>query len=149
MRVPKILWTGAYLTALLLVSAIPSFARPFLVSDPYPKSQIQPTRFEFVCGKLKFSRPPEILRDGRKRLKLDLSALPDGEVTLEIKAVDDHLGHEAKPVSVRLLKRGEDVRLLPPLTGPPSRPAPDAPQAVPEKQKIPPSRSYPGHLRSG
>lgn len=149
MGASSIFRTGACL-ALLLLSPIPSFGRPFLVSDPYPKWQNQPTRFDFVSGKLRFSRPAEDLPNGRKRLKLDLSSLPDGELTLEIKAVNVRLRIESKPVAVHLFKKGQDVRLLPapPAAPPPPPKAPPPPQAPPEKQKIPPSRTYQGHLKS-
>jgi hypothetical protein len=141
--------TGAYLAALLLFSAIPCFARPFLVSDPYPKGQNQPTQFDLVCGNLKFSCPPETLRNGGKRLKLDLSTLPDGEITLKIKAVKEPLGYKSESVSVHLVKKGQDVTLHSVVMDLPPARAPESPQVIPEKQKIPPSRTYPGHLRSG
>ncbi len=119
------------------------------MSDPYLKGQKQPTQFYFVCGNLNFSRPPEALRNGGKRLKLDLSTLPDGEITVKIKAVNELLGWRSKSVSVRLLKKGQDVTLLSVVLELPLPPAPELPQVIPEKQKIPPSRTYPGHLRSG
>ena len=137
--------TGTFLLMLPFLSPSLASAKPFLVSDPYSKSQIQPTRFLFVCGELRFSRAPETLPDGRKRLKLDLAILPQGETTLEIKAVNEGLRMESKAVEVRLLKKGLDVSMLPPVIGH-SPPQEAQEQAPPEKRKIPPSRTYQGHL---
>ena len=130
---------------LVLCSSIPSFAGPFLVSNPYPKGRGQPTRFDVVCGELRFSAAPENLADGGKRLRFDLSRLPNGDLTLEIKAVDKRLRRESKPVTIRLHKNGKDVTLLPDV----SEPSPQAvPPVPPEKEKIQPSRTFPGHLSS-
>ena len=137
--------TGLFLAGLILVISIPSFAAPFLVSDPYPKGQNQPTQFDVVCGELKFSAAPETLPHGGKRLRFDLSRFPDGDLTLEIKAVDKRLRRESKPVTIRLHKNGTDVTLLPARIVPPP---PQPPQATPEKRKIPPSRTFQGRLKS-
>lgn len=135
---------GLVLASLMLFGSIPSFAEPFLVSDPYPKGQNQPTQFDVVCGELKFSVPPESLADGGKRLRLDLSRLPDGDLSLEIKAVNGSFRRESKPVTIHLRKNGRDVILLPAAIEPPlSQMPPPVPR---EKQKIPPSRTFSDHL---
>ncbi len=134
---------GACLALLLLLTPLSAFGSPFLVSDAYPKSETQPTRFDVVCGTVRLSRPPENLPNGSKRLKLDLSVFPDGELTLEIRAVERHQS-ESTPVSVRLLKNGQNVTLLPAAKEPPP-PLPTAPR---QKMLIPPSRTYQGHLNA-
>lgn len=111
------------------------FGEPFLVSDPYGKTEDQPTGFTVVVGKLEFSIPAEKLSDGTVRLKFDLGKLPDGEQTIEIKAVNESTRAESQPVSVQLLKKdGKVVMEI-------------APEKKPEKEKIPPSRTIPGLTR--
>ena len=133
-RLRKLLF-GAWLVIVSLLTSALCYGEPFLVSDPYGKTEDQPTRFSIVAGELRFSIPAEKLPDGTVRLRFDLSKLPDGEHTIEIKAVNESRQTESEPVSLKLLKKnGQGVTLL-------------ASQGKPEKEKIPPSRTIPGLLR--
>lgn len=126
---------GAWLVVVSLLTSALCFGEPFLVSDPYGKTEDQPTRFSIVAGKLTFSIPAEKLPDGTVRLRFDLSKLPDGEHTMEIKAVNEAKQTESEPASLKVLKKnGQGVTL-------------SAPQGKSEKEKIPPSRTIPGLLR--
>ena len=116
------------------VLAVPAScpAEPFLVSDPYAKSDEQPTEFRVTNGGETLRVPAERLDDGTVRLKLDLSKLPDGEQSLEIRAVRLPKGEESDPVSVRILKNGKEVTML----------VPKRQEQVREKRG--PSRAIPG-----
>jgi hypothetical protein len=131
-------WKLFFVTGLVVVFFFPPefcVGEPFLVSDPYGKSEDQPTRFTVLAGKLEFSVPAEKLSDGTVRLKFDLGKLTDGEQTVEIKAVNESTRAESQPVSVRVLKKDGKVVIV------------TTPEKKPEKEKIPPSRTIPGLTR--
>jgi hypothetical protein len=129
----KSVQTLIFVTLLFLASTL--YAEPFLTSGSYPKGPYQPTEFTIVVGKLAFSVAAEKLPDGAVRLKFDLAQLPDGEHTLEIKAVNGATGRESEAVSLRLFKKnGKEVVL----ETPPEEPTKNAP---PAKKLIPPSRT--------
>ncbi len=126
---------GAWLVTVSFLTSAPCFGEPFLVSDSYGKTDGQPTGFFIIAGKLKFSIPAEKLADGTVRLRFDLSKLPDGEHTIEVKAVNESRNTVSEPVSLKLVKKDGQVVIQ------------TAPRGTPEKEKIPPSRTIPGLLR--
>jgi predicted phage tail protein len=107
-----------------------AFCAPYLVSDPYPKKETKLKKFLItIQGKTSESAPVKN-SEGAFYLKYDLGNLPDGTYTATIKAVDSK-GKESSPATYSFKKTGTKVE---PYTPP-----------VP-KQKIPPSRSYPGQM---
>jgi hypothetical protein len=126
---------AAWLVVVSLFTSGFCFGEPFLVSDPYRKTEDQPTRFTILVGKLEFSVPAEKLPDGTVRLKFDLGNLPEGEQAIEIKAVNESTRAESPPVSVQVLKKDGKVVMVP------------TAEKKPEKEKIPPSRTIPGLIR--
>lgn len=132
-----------------LFIALPlSHAEPFLISDAYPLSRKQPTDFDIVSGKLKFSVPAEKLADGTVRLRFDLAKLPDGEHTMEIKAVNKNKKAriESTVVQAKVVKNGKEVTLLLPKLEDAKEPQ-AAKESEPVRDKISPSRSIRGILR--
>ncbi len=123
---------GAWLAAVFLFATELCSAAPFLVCDPYSKEGEQPTGFFVASGKLTFSTPAERLPNGAVRLKFDLGNLPDGEHKVEVRAVNESTGAKSEPVHVQILKKDGQAVIL------------ATPQPIPEKQKIPPSRTIPG-----
>ena len=140
----RILSAGLCLAVLCVFFAPrPSTGEPYLICDPYPKNGDQPTRFVIVAGKLKYSVPAQRLPDGSVRLRSDVSALRDGEHTMNVTAIDDRNHGESNPIRLKLVKTGKKVAVLAP-------PEEAKPTASPEKQqqgKIPPSRIPRGLLR--
>jgi hypothetical protein len=115
-------------TLFLIVSTL-AFGAPFLVSDPYPKKDTKLTKFLVTINGETTESIPAKNADGTLYLKYDLGELPDGTYTVTIKAVDTS-GKESSPATYSFKKTGSQVE---PYTPP-----------VP-KQKIAPSRSFPGH----
>lgn len=115
--------------ALMLISPC-AFGTPFLVSDPYPADDKRVTKFLVTIDGTTRESAPAKNADGTLYLKYDLGDLPDGTYTLIVKAVNAK-GQESSPATYSFKKMGGTVE---PYTPP-----------VP-KRKIPPSRSYPGHL---
>lgn len=145
MRAIRRFTLGIILLAVSLAMPVFCCAAPFLVSDPYPKSGPQPTEFEVSSSQPKFSVPVERVPGGTVRLRLDLSRFPDGEQVIEIRAVNTTKTprQESKAVSVRFLKNGKEVTLLPQ-----SKPEPVKGASQPEghtgRAKREPTRSVPG-----
>ena len=117
------------LAALFLIVSTFAFGAPFLVSDPYPKKDTKLTKFLVTINGRTTESAPAKNADGTLFLKYDLGGLPDGTYTATIKAVDTK-GKESSPATYSFKKTGAKVE---PYT-----------QPVP-KQKIAPSRSFPGH----
>jgi len=115
-------------TLFLIVSTL-AFGAPFLVSDPYPKKDTKLTKFLVIINGKTSESDPAKNADGTLFLKYDLGGLPDGTYTATIKAVDTK-GKESSPATYSFKKTGAKVE-------PYNPPVP--------KQKIAPSRSFPGH----
>jgi hypothetical protein len=143
MAMRSVLLAGVCLAVLCLFFPRFSSGEPFLVSDPYPKTGGQPTRFAIVVGILKYSVPAQKLPDGRVCFRFDVSRLPDGEYTVNVRAIDDRTHGESKSTPVKLVKTGEKVTLI----ALPEKAEPPAPPKKREKAKIPPSRIPKGLLR--
>jgi len=119
---------------LLLVVALIGFSTsalcaPFLVSDPYPKKETKLTKFLVTINGKTLESTPAKNSDGALYFRYDLGGLPDGTYTAAIKAVNTK-GKESSPATYSFKKTGSKVE---PYTPP-----------VP-KQKIAPTRSFPGH----
>jgi len=117
-----------FLATLFLIVSTFAFGAPFLVSDPYPKKDTKLTKFLVTINGKTTESAPAKNADGTLYLKYDLGGLPDGMYTAAIKAVDTK-GKESSPATYSFKKTGAKVE---PYTPP-----------VP-KQKIAPSRNYPG-----
>jgi hypothetical protein len=115
--------------AVVLISTW-ALGSPFLVSDPYPKDDKGLTKFLVTIDGRTAESIPAKNAAGTLYLKYDLGDLPDGTYTATIKAVNAK-GQESFPATYSFKKTGSKVE---PYTPP-----------VP-KQKIAPTRSYPGHL---
>jgi hypothetical protein len=121
--------TRSFLFATVFItSATLAFGAPFLVSDPYPKKDTKLTKFLVTINGKTVASDPARNADGTLYLKYDLGALPDGTYTATIKAVDTK-SKESSPTTYSFKKTGAKVE-------------PYTPPAA--KQKIPPSRNYPG-----
>jgi len=118
------------LTVLLMATPALLIAQPFLVSDPYPAKEVQPTKFVVTIGLKSFDVVPEKNPDGSSFLKYDLSRLPDGIHTVKVKAVNSALKQESPEVSLPLQKTGSKVT-----------------RARDEGEKLAPSRTFPGYIR--
>jgi len=132
----RVLVSGLCMAVLCLLAPRPSTGKPFLISDPYPKNEDQPTRFVIVEGTHRYSVPAQRLPDGSVRLRFDLSPLADGEHTMNVTAIDDRTHGESGSIRLKLAKIGKKVTLL-------TSPEEAEPPAAPEKQqktKISPSR---------
>lgn len=124
----KITRSLLYVTVFIAVSTF-AFGAPFLVSDPYPKKDTKLTKFLVTINGKTTDSAPAKNADGTLYLKFDLGSLSDGTYTATIKAVDAK-GKESSPSTYSFKKTGAKVE---PFTPP-----------VP-KQKISPTRSFPGH----
>jgi hypothetical protein len=118
------------LAVFLMATAGAVMAQPFLVSDPYPAKEVQPTKFVVTVGGKSFDVVPEKNPDGSSYLKYDLSQLPDGLHTVKVKAVNSTLKQESPEMSLSLQKTGSNVT-----------------RAKDESEKIAPSRTFPGYIR--
>jgi predicted phage tail protein len=99
------------------------------VSDPYPKKEDSKlTKFLVTINGKTTESTPAKNTDGTFYLKYELGGLPDGTYTATIKAVDTK-GKESSPATYSFKKTGAKVE---PYTPPV------------QKQKIAPSRNYPG-----
>jgi hypothetical protein len=117
-----------FLATLFLIVSTFAFGAPFLVSDPYPKKDTKLIKFLVTINGKTTESAPAKNADGTLYLKYDLGGLPGGTYTATIKAVDTK-GKESSPASYSFKKTGAKVESYTP-------PVP--------KQKIAPSRSYPG-----
>jgi hypothetical protein len=115
--------------AALIVVSTGAYGAPFLVSDPYPRQDKGLTKFLVTINGETTESAPSKNTDGTLYLKYDLGNLPDGTYTATIKAVNAK-GQESSPATYSFKKTGGKVE---PYTPPV------------QKQKIQPSRSYPGH----
>ena len=116
------------LATLFLIVSTFAFGAPFLVSDPYPPKESKLSKFLVtIDGKTSESSPAKN-SDGALYLKYDLGNFQTELTQLTIKAVDTK-GKESSPATYSFKKTGAKVE---PYTPP-----------VP-KQKIAPSRSFPG-----
>ena len=103
------------------------FGRAFSHIRSLPKTGHQPTRFVIVAGKLRYSVPARKLPDGRVYLRFDLSLLPDGEHTVNVRAIDDRAQGESNQAG-EVVKTGQKVTLL-------ALPEKVEPTAPPEEQQ--------------
>ena len=88
-----------FLIALALIVLLPIMANsaPFLVCDPYPTTELQPTEFELnIDGGTLIISPAEALSGGGVSLKYDLQGVSVGAHTVSIRAclVDAVWGRE-------------------------------------------------------
>ena len=118
------------LAVFLMVAAGAVMAEPFLVSDPYPAKEVQPTKFVVTVGGKSVDVAPQKNPDGSSFLKYDLSGLPEGFHTVKIKAVSSKSKLESPEVSIQLQKSGSKVT-----------------RAKDENEKLAPSRTLPGYIR--
>ena len=118
------------LTVLLMATPALLIAQPFLVSDPYPAKEVQPTKFVVTIGGKSFDVVPEKNPDGSSFLKYDLSRLPDGLHRVKVKAINGVLKQESSEMTISLQKTGSNVT-----------------RAKDEGEKLAPSRTFPGYIR--
>lgn len=68
-----------------------AMAAPFIVSDPYPPTDLQPTHCEASEGALTFTSPVEVVAGG-VRCKIDLAGIPTGNHTMAVRATSTVAG---------------------------------------------------------
>jgi hypothetical protein len=115
---------------LFLLIPVALLAGPVLVCDPYPVSELQPTKFVVTVNGSPVDVFPEHLPDGSSYLRHDLGSLADDIYTVKVKAVNTVVNLESSEVSISFRKTGSQV----------TRVKDDA-------EKLPASRSYKGYIR--
>jgi len=80
------------LLLILLTILFPSvvFAAPYLVCDPYPSTDVQPTDFELVIDGGSVIISPAVDVTGGKALKYDIGGVSAGSHTVSVKACKDY-----------------------------------------------------------
>jgi hypothetical protein len=111
-------------------------AGPLLISDPYPLTELQPTKFVVVLDGAHREVLPEQYPDGSSRLYIDLGDIADGVHTVKVKAVNSVVSTDPKSpresawVSFSFLKKGSQVVRI-----------------KDESEKRPPSRTFKNYLK--
>ena len=127
------------LIALLLFAEGVS-GQPVLQSDPYPESEEQPTESRVVLDGVAATVAPDTLPDGSVRFGFDFSRIPDGEHFFTVTARGKN-GIESTPVSVRVMKNGEELTMHAPEKHDSTKDG--------EKERRAPSRRIPGMIDRG
>ena len=115
---------------LFLLGPASLLAGPVLLCDPYPVTELQPTKFVVVLDGAARDVLPERYPDGSSRLRLDLVEITDGAHTVKVKAVNSARSLESAEVVISFRKTGLQIV---PIKG--------------EAEKRPPSRTYKGYLK--
>ena len=110
------------------------FAGPTLTSDPYPVTELQPTKFVVILDGTAREVLPEHYPDGSSRLRYDLGEIADGVHTVKVKAVNSAVNPasplESAEVTVPFRKTGSQIERI-----------------RDESEKRPPTRTLKGYLR--
>ena len=106
------------------------FAGPLLMCDPYPVTELQPTKFVVVFDGSAVDVVPEQYPDGSSFLRRDLGNVADGIHTVKVKAVNSIVNVESVEVSISFRKTGFQIV-----------------RVKDDGEKIAPSRSFKGYLR--
>ncbi|HME43446.1 MAG TPA: hypothetical protein VKF36_10205 [Syntrophorhabdales bacterium] len=119
---------------ILLFAPASLFAGPVLVCDPYPVTELQPTRFVVVLDGTSRDVLPEQYPDGSSRLNHDLGEIADGVHTVKVKAVNSVANPqsplESAWVAISFMKTGSQIV-----------------RTKDESEKLPPTRTFKGYLR--
>ena len=105
-------------------------AGPVLMCDPYPVTELQPTKFVVVFDGTARDALPERYPDGSSRLWYDLGEIADGGHTVKVKAVNSVRALESAEVAISFRKTGSQIIRM-----------------KDEAEKRPPSRTYKGYLK--
>ena len=122
----------AAVVVLVLAFSGSCLAEPFLISDPYPAKDPQPTTFVVTVDGQSSTSAPHRSADGSLVLKYDLGDLPDGTHTIVIKALNDAQALESGEITYTFNKTGSRISDL---------------KVKEEKQRIAPSRSLGGYVK--
>jgi hypothetical protein len=125
----RILLSFLNLNLFLLIPVV-LLAGPFLVCDPYPPTELQPTKFVVVFDGSAVDVVPEQYPDGSSFLRRDLGNVADGVHTVKVKAVNSVVNVESVEVGISFRKTGSQVV-----------------RVKDDAEKIPASRSFKGYLR--
>ncbi len=120
---------------ILFAGAAQLLAGPVLICDPYPVTELQPTRFAVSVDGTVYDVPPERYPDGSSRLRYDLGEIADGTHTIKVKAVNS-AANPATPLEsteVALSFRKEGSQIV---------------RTKDESEKRPPSRTFKGYLKN-
>ncbi len=118
------------LTVMLLLIPVFLSAGPILVCDPYPPTELQPTKFVVVLDGKAVDVLPEQYPDGSSALRYDLGTIADGVHTVKVTAVTGVVKVESAQVTTSFLKTGSQITRI-----------------KDEAEKIAPSRSLKGYLK--
>jgi hypothetical protein len=125
-----------FLLNLIILLVVPAclFAGPVLMCDPYPVTELQPTKFVVVLDGTARDVLPEQYPDGTSRLRYDLGEIADGVHTVKVKAVNSAVNAasplESAEVAISFRKTGSQIV---PVKG--------------DAEKRPPTRTFKGYLR--
>ena len=131
MRYPE-----TFVLSLIVLLLAPAWllAGPVLVCDPYPVTELQPTKFVVVVDDTAHDVLPERYPDGSSRLRYDLGEIADGVHTVKVKAVNSAVNPqsplESAWVAISFMKTGSQIV-----------------RTKDESEKIPPTRTFKGYLR--
>ena len=116
--------------SLFLLIPVVLLAGPLLVCDPYPATELQPTKFVVSVNGSAVEVLPEKHPGGGSYLRYDLGSLADGIYTVRVKAVNAPAKMESSEVTISFSKTGSQVT-----------------RVKDDTEKLPASRSYKGYLR--
>ena len=118
----------------LLLAPAWLLAGPALMCDPYPVTELQPTKFVVVLDGTTRDVLPEQYPDGSSRLNHDLGEIADGVHAVKVKAVNSAVNAQAPLesawVGFSFMKTGSQILRI-----------------KDDTEKRPPSRTYKGYLK--
>ncbi len=112
---------------LIILPLVPCalLAGPILLCDPYPITELQPTKFVVVLDGTAHDVLPEQYPDGSSRLRYDLGDISDGVHTVKVKAVNSVRVLESAEVALSFRKTGSQILRI-----------------KDEAEKLPPTRTF-------
>jgi hypothetical protein len=125
-------YSETFLLTLITLLLAPAFlfAGPVLMCDPYPVTELQPTKFVVILDGTARDVLPDQYPDGSSRLRYDLGEIADGAHTVKVKAVNSVRALESAEVAISFRKKGSQIVRI-----------------KDEAEKRPPSRTFKGYLR--
>ena len=126
----RYLKTSVLSAIILFLGPVWLFAGTVLMCDPYPATELQPTKFVVVFDGTAGDVLPEQYPDGSSRLRYDLGEVADGVHTVKVKAVNSVRVLESAEVAISFRKTGSQIV-----------------RVKDEAEKLSPTRTFKGYLR--